>query len=85
LVSAEDAAAVAEDPTVRDFVADAFAHCKFIGYVPSAEPLLEAGGVANRRDDGVIELTSAGDVGGFVDQCRLLRFWDRELLAVAAR
>jgi catalase len=85
LISPDEAAAVAEDPTIRDFVADAFAHCKFIGYVPSAEPLLEAGGVASRRDDGVIELGGDGDVGRFVDQCRLLRFWDRELLAVAAR
>jgi len=84
LTSEESVAAVAEDPTVRDFVADAFAHCKFIGYVPSAEPLLEAGGVASRRDGGVIELAGAGDVGGFVEHCRALRFWDRELLAVVA-
>jgi catalase len=83
LTSDDHAATVAEDPTVRDFVADAFAHCKFIGYVPSAEPLLEAGGVARRRDDGVIELGSEGDVGRFVDQCGLLRFWDRELLTIA--
>jgi catalase len=82
LTSADEAATVSEDPAVRDFVADAFAHCKFIGYIPTAEPLLEAAGVARRRDDGVIELASAGDVGGFVDQCRMLRFWERELSTV---
>jgi catalase len=27
------------ESTARDFVADAFAHCKFIGYVDAATPL----------------------------------------------
>jgi catalase len=82
LVCPAEAAAVAEDPAVRDFVADAFAHCKFIGYVPSAESLLAAAGVAHKLDDGVIALEGPGDVTRFVEQCRMLRFWDRELLAV---
>src|SRR5690606_12988265 len=30
-----------KEPTARDFVADAFAHCKFIGYVDAAMPLFE--------------------------------------------
>lgn len=30
---------------LRDFVADAFAHCKFIAHVEAAQPLLDKAGV----------------------------------------
>ena len=33
-----------QESTARDFVADAFAHCKFIGYVEAALPLFEKAG-----------------------------------------
>ena len=46
LLPGEDSvAALAADAAVRDFVADAYAHCKFVGHVAAAEPLLEAAGV----------------------------------------
>ena len=35
-----------QEATARDFVADAFAHCKFIGYVEAAMPLFEKAGIA---------------------------------------
>ena len=44
-----------QEPAARDFVADAFAHCKFIGYVEAALPLFERLG-ADSRDDGCIAL-----------------------------
>ena len=34
-----------QESTVRDFVADAFAHCKFIGYVEAAVPLFDKAGI----------------------------------------
>ncbi len=37
------------ESAARDFLADAFAHCKFIGYVKSALPLFEKSGVADGR------------------------------------
>ena len=37
--------------TARDFVADAFAHCKFIGYVEAATPLFEKAGIAEADFD----------------------------------
>ena len=37
-----------KESTARDFVADAFAHCKFIGYVEAAVPLFEKAGIAER-------------------------------------
>ena len=48
--SADGAAQLATDAAARDFVSDAFAHCKFIGYVAAATPLLDAAGVAARID-----------------------------------
>jgi catalase len=73
---------MAEDPAVHDFVADAFAHCKFIGYAPGAEPLFAAAGIADRLDTAVMSLDDAADVTRFVEQCRALRFWERELNTV---
>ncbi len=44
-----------EEATARDFVADAFQHCKFIGYDQSALPLLKKAGIANDLDEGILE------------------------------
>jgi catalase len=77
LVSPEGAAALLDRPVARDFVADAFAHCKFVAYTPAAQPLLEKAGA--QRDAGFLPLTSAADARAFVLACRSLRFWEREL------
>lgn len=70
--------ALCREATARDFVADAFAHLKFIGYVASAEPLMTRAGVAPEADAGVIRLGKASDAVGFGKACRKLRYWDRE-------
>ena len=49
-----------QEATARDFVADAFAHCKFIGYVDAAMPLFEKAGIAEGLDEGVISIERAG-------------------------
>jgi catalase len=67
-----------QEPTARDFVADAFTHCKFIGYVKAALPLCEKAGVPNDRDDGCIALEGPESCAAFVATCRQLRFWMRE-------
>jgi catalase len=79
VVSEEGARRLADQPAARDFVADAFAHCKFIGYVAAATPLLEAAGVAARIDDGFVPLDTDG-AAQLLERCRDLRFWERELL-----
>ena len=66
----------------KDFVSDAFAHCKFIGFSESAIPLLDAVGISPTADDGIGLLAANGDAVGFVERCRDLRFWDRELQLV---
>ena len=61
-------------PAARDFVADAFAHRKFIAYADAATPLLAKAGVAGRHtDEGFVPLNSAADAEGFVAACRKLR------------
>jgi catalase len=79
LPSADAMADLVRESTARDFVADAFAHCKFIGYVAAAAPLLEKAGIAeDDMDEGCIELASAKDAVGFVESLGQLRFWARE-------
>ncbi|UVK46701.1 catalase [Mesorhizobium sp. AR07] len=67
-----------KESTARDFVADAFSHCKFIGYVAEAMPLFEKAAIADSLDEGVIALSRAADVTGFVKTLGALRLWDRE-------
>lgn len=67
-----------KESTARDFVADAFAHCKFIGYVEAATPLFEKAGIAENLDKGVIALSGPKDVAGFLSELGALRLWDRE-------
>jgi catalase len=59
----------------RDFVADAFQHCKFIGHSAAAKPLLDKAGV--QPDKGVVPLTDKV-VDSFVGALSALRIWDRE-------
>ncbi len=77
LASPEGAALLAEDATAKDFVTDAHAHCKFVGYHPAAQPLLEAAGVAEHVDDGYVEIARRAAVADFIARCRALRYWAR--------
>ena len=78
ILSDEGAAMLAKDAPSKDFVADAFAHCKFLGLSPQAEPLLVKDGIAEDLDDGCLGLESADDAKAFVAALAPLRFWDRE-------
>ncbi len=76
IVSPEGTAHLMKEAAARDFVADAFAHCKFIARVDAAQPLLDKAGV--EADEGVMPLASAADIGTFIESCRKLRLWARE-------
>ena len=79
-LSPEGAALLAKDKTAKDFVSDAFAHCKFIGYTSAAELLLTKAGIAPEDfDEGMIALEGPQDVPAFLAQCGQLRFWTREM------
>jgi catalase len=77
-LSEDGAKMLAKEATARDFVSDAFAHVKFIGWVPAAKPLLQAAGVADQMDDGFVKLDGASSVADFVESAKALRFWERE-------
>jgi catalase len=78
LLSAEGAERLTGEAAARDFVADAFAHCKFIGFTTDATPLLQKAGVDPEADEGLIALDDPKSVTGFIEFCRKLRLWARE-------
>ncbi len=68
-----------QESTARDFVADAYAHCKFIGYVDAALPLLQKAGISSDDlDEGCVVLAAAKDAKAFVESLGKLRVWGRE-------
>ena len=77
LPSAAGAEELKAMPAARDFVADAFAHHKFIAYADAAAPLLKKAGVADELDGGFVKLSAPGDADGFLQTCRGLRFRER--------
>jgi catalase len=83
LTTKSGATTLAALPTARDFVTDAYAHCKFVGYAGEPGPLFEAAGLTSLMDDGFISLdeNSAAD---FVSRCGQLRFWARQEAMVKA-
>ncbi|WP_018388362.1 catalase [Ancylobacter sp. FA202] len=78
LLSEEGAERLVGEAAARDFVADAFAHCKFIGFTAAALPLMAKAGVAPDEDEGLIALEDGASVDAFVASCRTLRLWARE-------
>ncbi|MBY5552564.1 catalase [Rhizobium leguminosarum] len=78
LPSAEGTGDLLKEATARDFVADAFVHCKFIGYVETALPLMQKAEIADSLDEGVIALGAAKDVTAFIKALGKLRVWGRE-------
>jgi catalase len=78
-VSEQVATQLANEATARDFVADAYAHVKYIGYVPEAKPLLDKAGVSEDGDEGIIRLSATdSDVANFITAAKNLRYWQRE-------
>jgi catalase len=67
-----------QESAARDFVADAFAHCKFIGYVESALPLFEKSASPPKILTRAASPSQAKDVRSFVAGLAKLRVWGRE-------
>ena len=77
------ASELASLPAARDFVTDAYAHCKFIGHNGAARPLFEASGLAPLIDDGFISLDDHS-AAEFIGQCSQLRYWARQQVGVSS-
>ena len=77
--SARGAAVLASNAAAKDFVNDAHAHCKFVGYSPSAMALFDAAGLADLIDVGYVRLDAKKTTATrFIKACRVLRYWERE-------
>ena len=72
VLTAEAAMRLSADSAALRWVMDAFAHLKTIGRVESATPLLEAAGIADFGDDGVVPLDAR------FTTVAPRRHWDRE-------
>jgi len=75
LPSKEGAALIAADPAVRDFVADAITHRKFIAYGEFAKELLEKANSNSTNSSQLISLDQADSSQIFITKCRSLRSW----------
>ena len=77
--SVKGASLLAVQAAAKDFVNDAHAHCKFVGYTAGAQALFDAAGLTGQFDAGYAPLDAKkSTVTNFIKTCRQLRFWDRE-------
>ncbi len=76
LATDDGAAQLASLPPARDFVSDAYAHCKFVAH-SGAGALFTAAGVTE-LDAGFVDLgASDSSAADFVARCREVRYWTR--------
>lgn len=80
LGNAENSRTLATEATARDFLSDAFAHLKFIGYNDGVLPLFEAAGLKDflKKDDGFFAVSDTSSADDFIRACGDLRVWKRE-------
>ena len=78
VTSTKGAAQLSMDAASKDFVSDAFGHCKFIAFSATSAILFKKAREP-KPDAGFTLLAKAGDAEKFVEQCRTLRYWKREL------
>jgi catalase len=79
LTSAAGTELLVNDPAARDFLADAFGHCKFIAIHPTSVPLVSKAGLPPELDDGVFVIGKPTDVAPFLAKLKAeVRYWQRE-------
>jgi catalase len=78
VVSPQSSKEAAKSPLACAFVADAYAHCKFIAYTADARPLLERALTGSPLDGGCKQVETGIAAAQFAAQCAQLRFWARE-------
>jgi len=67
-------------PPGRQFVNDAFAHCKFIAFAPEALAVFKAVGLADDLDEGCVEIKGTHEISKFTSQLKLVRYWPRQAM-----
>jgi catalase len=78
VVSPQASKDMAKNVHAAAFVADAYAHCKFIAYTADARPLLERALAGSPLDGGCKQVETGMAAAQFASQCAQLRFWARE-------
>jgi catalase len=78
VVSPQASKDIAKNLAACEFVADAYAHCKFIAYTADARPLLDRALGDRPLDGGCKQVETAIAVAQFAALCSQLRFWARE-------
>ena len=73
--------AMKQKAAVMNFILDAYAHLKIIGYTPDAMPLLDRAEVA--IDDGVVKMDAREGVASYIDAAKYGRVWSRAVLIQA--
>ncbi|QDV24604.1 catalase [Aureliella helgolandensis] len=68
---------LAEQASATDWVRDAYAHLKVVGFTAESRPLFEKGSVPFDNEPGVLELAK-GKVDDFIEAAKMHRIWDRE-------
>jgi catalase len=66
------------ESTAKDFVSDAYAHCKFIGFTAPAMILFDKAGLSKSVDAGFVPLGAGKNANDFIASCRGVRLWSRE-------
>ncbi len=74
-VSAEGADVLKQKAAALNFIRDAFAHLKIIGFTAASMPLLDAAGID--IDDGVVEVETSQDTAAYFEAAKNGRFWAR--------
>jgi catalase len=77
-VSPQASREIVKNLAARAFVADAYAHCKFIAYTADARALLDCALGGSVLDAGCKQVETAMAAAQFAAQCAQLRFWARE-------
>ena len=80
-VAGSGAAELSQRKAAQDFVADAFAHLKFIAHDAESAQLFEAVGLGGKQDEGIVSLTSSAGAKAFLEACAALRVWKRDAKA----
>ena len=77
LVSEDSILSLLKLQPARDFVTDAYAHYKFIGFTEPVTKLFTKVGLPEDLDDGFVVLNDQGSAKEYLSACSNLRFWDR--------
>jgi len=79
IAGADGGLALANEPTARDFLTDAFAHFKVIGLGGQTETLVATCGLDGKLDDACLSIDTPKDAKAFLERIAGPRQWERNL------